>query len=200
MKTKLCTGCRKELPETEFHKNRALKSGLLSQCKACKRKYRTSSHGIAVAKRAAERAKDSVPRKIAQLYADTKKRAKQLCLPHTLTVEWIRQRVERGTCSVTGRSFDLSFANASKTRRRPNAPSVDRIDTKKGYVPSNCRVVIAHFNLARADFGDDAFESLARDFLRTISSRALPKGIEGSTTIPKGSRGKRLEAPNTLLH
>ena len=35
METKICSTCRRELPVTEFSKNRACKDGLNTKCKEC---------------------------------------------------------------------------------------------------------------------------------------------------------------------
>jgi hypothetical protein len=112
-----------------------------------------------------------------------------------LTRPWVEKLIS-GRCAVSGREFDLT--PSASTHANPNAPSLDRIDSTKGYLKSNVRAVTVHVNYALNLFGDDALVSLAKDVLRTISSRASPKGVEGSTTIPKGSRTKRSEAPSTL--
>lgn len=41
METKICSTCRRELPVTEFSKNRACKDGLNTKCKECVKKRRT---------------------------------------------------------------------------------------------------------------------------------------------------------------
>lgn len=39
MKTKKCSKCKRELPITEFHRNKAAKDGLQSHCKECTKLY-----------------------------------------------------------------------------------------------------------------------------------------------------------------
>lgn len=39
MKTKVCAKCKRELPVTEFHRNKATKDGLQSHCKECAKHY-----------------------------------------------------------------------------------------------------------------------------------------------------------------
>lgn len=39
MSTKFCTGCRRELPVSEFYRNRCMKNGLNYYCKTCHRDY-----------------------------------------------------------------------------------------------------------------------------------------------------------------
>lgn len=44
MRTKVCNRCKKELPLTEFHKDRRKKDGVCYCCKACVREYRKMPH------------------------------------------------------------------------------------------------------------------------------------------------------------
>ena len=39
IKTKVCSKCKRELPITEFHRNKATKDGLQSHCKECTKLY-----------------------------------------------------------------------------------------------------------------------------------------------------------------
>ena len=37
--TKVCSKCKRELPISEFHKNKSRNDGIYSQCKQCRSKY-----------------------------------------------------------------------------------------------------------------------------------------------------------------
>jgi len=50
--------------------------------------------------------------------------------------------------------------------------------------------VSAIANVMKGNLTDDQFLEVCQKVVRTISSQALPKGIEGSTTISKESTGK----------
>lgn len=69
-----------------------------------------------------------------------------------------------GVCALSGLGFFDTCSNEG--RRKPFAPSIDRIDNLKGYEPSNIRVVLAIVNNAKADFSDAEFlvmcDSVAR--------------------------------------
>lgn len=80
-------------------------------------------------------------------------------------VEDIAERIARGRCEVTGIPFELS-------RRSPWQPSVDRIDSSKGYVPSNIRVVVWIFNAACNSWGDEPVYRLAAAIARRRKAAA----------------------------
>lgn len=79
------------------------------------------------------------------LFHDIKRRAQKKNLEFSLTKEWIRQRLEK--CAVTGLELVLDRTGENKTH--PFAPSVDRIDSDRGYTPDNCQVVCWMYNAAK---------------------------------------------------
>lgn len=117
-------------------------------CKACRsssnRRYFTTPSGRAT-----------------HLLKGAKKRSKARGEPFGLSREWVLERVTRGHCEVTGLKFDLTPAVAYATTN-PFAPSIDRIDSSKGYTPDNCQLVVWVHNAARMDFGDAAVRRYAR--------------------------------------
>lgn len=93
-----------------------------------------------------------------------------------LSSEWAIQQV-RSTgykCPVSG--IDFLEETASMSFMRPFAPSVDRVDCKKGYTQGNCRVVIFAVNAMMADWGEEIFNKVARGYLyqRNKSRRSKP--------------------------
>ena len=79
---------------------------------------------------------------------------------------WLRSG---GRCELTLIPFDL--VNVDGFKRRPYAPSLDRIDSAKGYRVDNCRLVVVVANLAINEWGEDVFARVARAFLRRRSAR-----------------------------
>jgi hypothetical protein len=67
----------------------------------------------------------------------------------------------RGRCVLTGIQFEFQFTS-SKSRRRPFAPSLDRVDSNKGYSKDNCRLICAALNCALGDWGMDPLMRIAR--------------------------------------
>jgi hypothetical protein len=62
-----------------------------------------------------------------------------------------------GRCEVTGMKLHTTWEG----KRHPMAPSIDRIDSSKGYVRGNCRVVCYAVNVAMLHWGEDTFSQIA---------------------------------------
>lgn len=101
------------------------------------------------------------------MFARMRASAKRRGLPINLTRDDVlRLLVESdGTCAVSGIWFSLEEAD-SKTRKMPWAPSIDRIDSTKGYNGENCRVVCVAVNIALNDFGDRVLQRIAVGVVR----------------------------------
>lgn len=65
-----------------------------------------------------------------------------------------------GACMLTGIAWD--YAPCPRTGRRAWIPSLDRIDSQKGYVIGNVRLVCAAVNIALNAFGDEVLMRIAR--------------------------------------
>jgi hypothetical protein len=91
-----------------------------------------------------------------KLVGDARRRARQKGLPCTVTAEEIVKRLARG-CEVTGVQFDLTRGG----RRRPDSPSLDRIDSTEGYTPDNVRVVCWWVNALKSDATLDELRKVA---------------------------------------
>ena len=81
-----------------------------------------------------------------------------------ITPQWILTQIEKqgGKCAVSGMPFNYERGFASKDRRNPNAPSVDRLNNANGYTRKNCRLVILAVNVALNLWGDEAFLNICR--------------------------------------
>ena len=90
-----------------------------------------------------------------------KSRARKKSLPCTATKEDILMLLTscRGLCAVSGVPLDMDTKIEGK-RVSPWMPSVDRMDSNKGYVPGNIRIVCYIANLAMSQFGEGALELL----------------------------------------
>lgn len=81
----------------------------------------------------------------------------------------------RGMCEVTGLLFDVRSVGIR--RRRPFAPSLDRIDSSRHYVMANCRLICTAVNMMLGEWGEETAAVVARAFLvrRRKSLRESPK-------------------------
>lgn len=115
--------------------------------------------------RARSFAKYRLTRRGAALVAQVKKRAKLKGLDFDLDahVHDIQARIDAGVCEMTGVPFDLTPPQGS--HRRFNAPSLDRIDPKKGYTYDNVRVVLCLVNIALNDWGEDVLRDVMQRWL-----------------------------------
>ena len=104
----------------------------------------------------------SDPKRRAQLILTfTATRAKRKGIDFDLTLDFLLGKIVAGKCEVTGLPFSFAEADRGKKKVHPYAPSVDRIDPHQGYVQSNVRVVVYHYNVAKADFSDNELLVLA---------------------------------------
>lgn len=91
-------------------------------------------------------------------------RSRRRGLPFSLTLDGLLA-VAKGQdfrCLLTGIEF---FAEPpARGKVDPYAPSIDRIEPAKGYVPENTRIVIRAVNLMLLDWGPAVFEQVANSY------------------------------------
>lgn len=92
-------------------------------------------------------------RRAYNILATIKNRCKNKKLDFDLDLEWVLSRI-KNKCEVTGLKFVLYTVGQGYGTRHALAPSVDRIDPRKGYTKDNCRVVIWWFNCAKQRYSD----------------------------------------------
>lgn len=85
-------------------------------------------------------------------------RAKKRGLKFTITSRCLFDLLETQgrRCALTGVRFDPT-PSTSDSFRSPNRPSVDRIEKTEGYTIGNVRLTTVIANMARSDYGDEAF-------------------------------------------
>lgn len=82
-----------------------------------------------------------------------------------LDFEYIKNMYENNNrrCAVTNIEFDLSVDK--RFFRRPFAPTIDRINSKIGYIKKNVRLVCNAANFALNEFGDEIFDQVCRSYV-----------------------------------
>ena len=112
-----------------------------------------------------------------------KERAIVKNLEFSIDSNFMRELINRSElkCEITKITFDLTHKKREKRAnfsRRPFAPSLDRIDSSKGYTKKNTRLVCCAVNYAMSDWGLDVFLRVARGAL----------GIEQEKTKSYGNK------------
>jgi len=99
-----------------------------------------------------------------KLLAAAKNRASTKDLPYNLTLDYLVDLWDKqeGVCPISKRKLDLA-PYGEKGQVNPNAPSIDKIIPKLGYVEGNVRLVTYHINVALSEYGLEALIQLAKD-------------------------------------
>jgi hypothetical protein len=96
------------------------------------------------------------------LWRSAKQRAKEKGYEFTLSREWVSEHLAVGSCELTGIPFRKSDARG---RCGPFHPSIDRIDSSKGYAPDNCRLILWALNMALSEWGEEVYSYVAVKYL-----------------------------------
>lgn len=82
----------------------------------------------------------------------------------------------QGRCMATG--IEFSDDKEPNVRLALWQPSIDRINSNKGYTPENIRIVCLAFNISIQNFGDITYKKIAESYLKT-SLRSKNREQEG---------------------
>jgi hypothetical protein len=123
------------------------------------RQYQRATRAKGTNKRGLARYRSTVKGGAMYAVRRAEKRAKQKGLPFNLTREWMELKLIAGLCEVSG----IPFQDVG-----PASPSIDRVIPSRGYIQTNCRVVLWCINAAFGDWGED--------YTRQIWTRILGAG------------------------
>lgn len=117
---------------------------------ACKTNHRLESR------------KTDYKKKIYELYNGAKTRAKRDGRDFDLTLGFIEKLWDdqKGQCLLSGRAFEWG---SGPHRNHRDAPTLDRIDSERGYTQDNVRLITYHLNIAINKYGLEAFKELAQE-------------------------------------
>jgi hypothetical protein len=107
-------------------------------------------------------------RRATKMLDHIRRRANRLGYEFDLNREWILKALNQGKCSVTGIKFDFQLGNGADVRNK-FAPSIDRLDSSKGYTTDNCRVVIYQYNVAKGIWTDSDVLVMAQALIENQS-------------------------------
>lgn len=131
----------------------------------------------------------------AKIEAGARQRARAAGREYALPKHWgADQYVKQGgICALTG--FTMTKGEG---RLSPYSPSIDRIDSAKGYTPENCQLTILHANLAKRDMGENEFVKmcLAVVLKRRATEREHIKNVgpDEGPSFSKPSKNNNLAA------
>ena len=131
-----CTKCKAVKPIASFSKNKSNASGYNHWCRECRLGYNYRLiHG---------NREQAEHRQLTYMLHNSKRRATQRGLEHNITLDYLRTLV-RDYCPYLGvqLNWESQAGSDKQVNARANSPSLDRIDSSKGYVEGN--VVIASF-------------------------------------------------------
>ncbi len=167
---RVCNECGILKPLTEFYKAKESLGGYRTKCKTCCReRERGSKEKIPAAVRS-EKFKDYRMRRRAKVLSVVARyRAKEKGVEFGLTMEDIADLqtvIDLGTCQLTGIPFNL---NGGKTW---DSPSLDRIDSARGYVRENVRVVLYCVNVMANIWGPNKILEIASAIRKERSTKS----------------------------
>ncbi|NDC09945.1 MAG: hypothetical protein EBZ75_11515 [Oxalobacteraceae bacterium] len=145
-KRKRCLRCGVTKPLSQFSPSARRRDGRISHCKPC------NSHIATVSRR------KSLDHWLGYLVTKAKSRAKTKGIAFALDETWIAGALKRPYCAVSNLEFDLTHDR--RWHIHPLSPSLDRIDSTKGYTPDNVRVVCSWVNTAKSDLSEAHFRKM----------------------------------------
>lgn len=75
-----------------------------------------------------------------------------------ITREFLEELLSCGVCCITGTNF--KYENEYDCYHNPLAPSIDRIDSKKGYYKDNVQIMLSCLNKFKNDLPNEDFINL----------------------------------------
>jgi len=107
---------------------------------------------------------------IATKLQDVRRRCKKKGWTYGLSRGWLMTQLQNQDykCLLTGRKFQHY---SEEFKRNPWCMSIDRIDSKLGYIESNCRVVCYAVNAAMNEWGESVFAEIANKYITHQSTR-----------------------------
>jgi hypothetical protein len=154
---KECTKCNIKKPSLEFNKDKKAKDGTMHWCKKCNSANRAKWYATP---------KGRAKHLLAEM--QSAKKGKRATLEKTLTIGDILHIIQAGKCQLTGMAFD--FKPAERTFRNPYAPSIDRIDSQKGYTKDNVRIVLSAVNAALGEFNEEEMLPILKAMITGIEN------------------------------
>jgi len=141
--SKVCSNCKEDKPFFEFSKNKASSDGLQYKCRPCdvayqaKRRIENPQQQLDYQRAYQKNKRKDYNYRLQMLINASKQRAKNKNREHNITVEDIKAIYPLdGCCPIFGMKLEFNSAGF-----RENSPSIDRVDSTKGYTPDNIQII-----------------------------------------------------------
>ena len=141
--SKVCCHCKKDKPFSDYTKNRSSKDGLQYRCRPCdliyqtKRRAENYTESLEYSRNYQRNRRQNYDYRLQMLINSSKQRAKNKNREHSITVEDIKAIYPTdGCCPIFGMKLEFNQAGF-----RENSPSIDRIDSTKGYTRDNIQII-----------------------------------------------------------
>ena len=157
---KYCTKCEQTKEHTDFYKTASYKDGLSVYCGSCSLKVSQEYYSKNREKYKENQKKRRATKEvcIAQMVYNAESRSKKKKLEFEIDKNLILELAEKQDwlCSVTGHQMSTE----TNTRKKANSfkVSIDSIDSNKGYLKDNIRLVCWAVNQMKSDKTDEEFQ------------------------------------------
>lgn len=166
--TKDCSKCGETKPLSEFSTDRSVKSGVRASCRACNAK-RSQAYKQSCAEN------DLIEWKLRRLIEDSKVRAKRASVNHDLDLSYLREILPE-CCPYLGTKFHWEAkVNCGPRSPHPCSPSIDRIDSSRGYVKGNVAIVSHRANSIKNDASEMELIEMGRRIAQLKMQLAIDK-------------------------
>lgn len=115
--------------------------------------------------------KDIVKHRAKTLLNGARTRAKNKRIPFNLDLAWIENKLREGKCEATGLTFLFTQYEESRPKTNPYAPSLDRIDSSRGYTPDNVQLTLLAFNKFKSDMTQHTMIEIAKAIVKYHMSK-----------------------------
>lgn len=158
---KACSKCGEVKSLSEFQRTKDGFLGRRADCKSCQAQYK---HQRWISgQTSARRRSDPVSTQLYMMNANAKRRARSKGLPYDIDIDYLRS-IAPSRCPLLGVELQWACNSGLSSEGGPssNSPSLDRIDSSKGYVKGNVVIVSHRANTIKNDATEDELLRIGR--------------------------------------
>lgn len=172
MDNKYCSKCKTTKPVDDFQVLRSAKDGRHSWCSLCYNAYRREkgynskyrSADYSRSRRAWDPHRKTIRGRASVLLSSAMKRAISKDLEFDLDLDWVAEKLDPMVCEATGITLSMEIPDGHRIGRR--SPSLDRIDSTKGYTKDNTQITCVMYNQAKSDSCHEDVVAMARSLMK----------------------------------